>query len=404
MELFSTSWQVITTILVFLAGMVVANVLGRSFQTDPRRAMLLYVWHTIFCVIFTLYVIKNGGDATYYYADSQQGDVKFSLGTESVVFITALFSYILGLSFLGTSFAFNILGFIGLLAFDASLRCATEGKSITMRRIATLIVFLPSVSFWSAAIGKDSLSFMATGLALWAALNLRRRTRLMVLAVLIMLLVRPHIAGMIVIALTGSMLLQRKVHLGRRLALGGAALAACAVMVPVALRYAGLEANPNSNDVASYIEQRQQYNQEGGGGIDISSMSLPMQLVTYLFRPLPFEASSIFSLAGSIDNLVLLFLFLAGSWQILKRRKQVATANRTFLWLYSLFVWIILAVNTANLGISMRQKWMFTPMLIFLFITAMGKPRRAAQRNRHAVSYRIVSQAPRSLTPPFTKP
>lgn len=401
MQLIASSWQVITTLLVFLVSIIIATAISKPFRTRQRRSVLLYLWHTIFCVIYALYVIKYKGDALYYYQESLNASTAFSLGTESISFITIFFTRVLGLSFLGTFFAYSIFGFMGLLAFDASLRAATAGKSRNMRRFATVIVLLPSISFWSSAIGKDSLAFMATGFALWAALNLKHRTWLMIVAILTMLLVRPHIAGIMIVALAASQLIQRGIPMRRRLLLGGTALAASAVMVPLALNYAGLVSDPTSSDVVSYIEQRQQYNQEGGGGIDISSMSLPMQLITYLFRPLPFEASSLFSLAASVDNVVLLLMFLVGGRQILKRRKPALKGNRTFLWLYSLLAWVILAVNTANMGISMRQKWMVAPMLIFLLISLMGKPRRAPQRPQHATASKTVKQLPPYNAPPF---
>src|SRR5690606_24415998 len=124
-----------------------------------------------------------------------KGGVEFSFGTAAVSYITIFFASILGLSFLGTFVAYSLFGYIGLMAFDASLRIATENKSRYIACVATLIVFLPSVSFWTSAIGKDALSFMSAGLILWAALKPARRTWLIVMSVLIMLLVRPHMAG-----------------------------------------------------------------------------------------------------------------------------------------------------------------------------------------------------------------
>ena len=278
----------------------------------------------------------------------------------------------------GTFLVFQIFGFIGLLAFDASLREVTKYKSRQIRRLATLIVFLPSISFWSAAIGKDSLSFMAMGLALWAAMKLKRRVLLMVIAVLVMLFVRPHIAGMMVIGLAGSIVFQRRTPILQRLFFGAAAIAATAVLVPLGLNYAGVGENASSSDVMSYIEGREGQNLQGGSSVDIANMSFPMKLFTYLFRPMPFEANSIFALLASVDNIILLFLFIAGIRATLKKKlpAQFAEHNRMFLWIYCFLVWIILALTTANLGIAMRQKWMFAPMLIFLLISLIGKERK----------------------------
>ena len=116
---------------------------------------------------------------------------------------------------------------------------------------------------------------------------------------------------------------------------------------------------------------------EGGAGdIDLTQMSLPLQLFSYLFRPLPFEARSLTSLAASLDNLILLFIFVLGGWKMLTMRDIKFSENRQFLWIFSISSWSILAVTTANLGISVRQKWMFTQMLIYLLNSVIGRKRK----------------------------
>jgi hypothetical protein len=110
-------------------------------------------------------------------------------------------------------------------------------------------------------------------------------------------------------------------------------------------------------------------------------MSAPMQLFTYLFRPLPFEAHNVSALAASLDNVMLLLLFIMGGWGLFRKRLtgQLLNHNRIFLWAYCLATWLILAMTTANLGIAVRQKWMFAPMLIFLLISVIGRKRNIAQ-------------------------
>lgn len=382
MDASSPTWQFISAELVMVFGVFVARYAAMAFKTTFRRSLLLYAWHTLFCIIAVRYLMSNGGDAIDYYQHAISRNIEFSAGTAAIGFITILFASVLKLSFFATSLVFQIPGFIGLLAFDASLRAATAGKHRYIRLLAMLIVFLPSMSFWSASIGKDSLSFMATGFALWAALNLRRRVWLMAIAVAVMLMVRPHVAGMIVMALAGSYIIKPKVPLSRRLLLGGAALLASVLIVPYALGYAGVGEDANLADVAAYIQQRQQMDEMGTTSVDLASMSPPMQLFTYLFRPLPFETGSFFGFVSSLDNVVLLLLCVIGVWNIVRRRRPAAAGNRTFMWMYVFLAWSILAVTTPNLGISLRQKWMFAPILIFLLVSLIGKVRAATPRRQ----------------------
>ena len=372
-----TPVQLFLSVLVFLLGLMSAFSFSAFFGLKKSRSLTLYLWHTSFCFIYVSYILSFGGDALGYYNSSLYSDVEFSLGTHAVRFLVSFLSQGVGLSFLGCSMVFQIFGFIGLLAFDGALREVTWDKSRNIRFLATLIVFLPSISFWSSGLGKDSLSFCAMGLALWAALSLKSRWWLLVVAMLIMLLVRPHMAGMLGLGLAGSFMFQRGIPLPQRFVLGSIAIVAAAYLVPLGLNYAGVGQDAGAEEIMQYIEGRQGHNLKGGGAVDISGMSPPAQMFTYLFRPTLVEARNLLSLAAAMDNTILLFLFIAGGWALIRKPlpASLATHNRMFLWIYSLLAWLILAMTTANLGIALRQKWMFAPLLIFLLISIIGRPR-----------------------------
>ena len=370
---FSTPWHFISLMFVLLFGSVFALTIRHYFFCGIGRTLLLYCWHALFSIVYAIYVVNNGGDAMGYYRHSLAPDIELALGTRAVEVFTSFLTQGLGLSLLGCFFVFNIFGFIGFLAFDASLRSIVADKSKNIRLLATLIVFLPSVSFWSAGVGKDAISFMAVGLALWASLDLSKRTILMFFSVLLMLVVRPHMAGLMIMGLAASFVSQKGMPLLQRLILGFISLGVLAILVPFALNYAGVGENVDADKLGAYIDERQGYNQDGGGGVDISSMSLPMQLFTYMFRPLPFEAHSIASLMASLDNMILLYLFVVGSYFLIKTKltPDLKLHNRVFMWYYLCGSWIVLSLTTANLGIAVRQKWMIAPILIFLFLSVI---------------------------------
>lgn len=380
MPLFETTLDLLGIFLVVILGAGVCFALARSFNLTASRALVLYAWHTLFSIIYALYVANFGGDMLGYYRAAQDGFVEFDVGTRGIEFITMILYEFIALSFLGMGLFFGIFGTIGLMAFDASMRHVTRFSSNNIKRLATLIVFLPSVSFWSAGMGKDALSFMAVGLALWASMHLGRRMLLMVVAIAVMLLVRPHIAGLMVMGVAVAFIFDKKSAVWQKLILGVVAIGAAGSMVPFAMQYSGLAEGANSSDVMDYIEGRQGYNTEGGGGVDIANMSLPMQMFTYLFRPFPFEAHSIPALAASVDNMILLYLFVAGIMAMLKGVRWHPDLNRYFILAYSTGTLLILSMTTANLGIAMRQKWMFVPLLIVLLISFLGRSKGSKNR------------------------
>lgn len=327
---------------------------------------MLYLW----------YLLKSGGDAIEYFRNAQLWTGEVGIGTSSIIALSGLLASGLGLSILGVFLTFNIFGQVGLLGFAASLREATAGATWRIRALATVIVFLPSVSFWSSALGKDAISFMATGLALWSSLKLSRRGALMTFSICAMFLVRPHMAGIMTMAITIAFLIDSHAPAFKKLLLAVGAGGAAAVLIPFALHYAGVGEVVSAESITEYIDKRQSYNTEGEASVNIASMSLPMQLFTYLFRPMLFEVRGVFSFAASIDNVILLGLFVFGGLALLRGRRTGLGENRIFMWTYALGSWLVLAMMTANLGIALRQKWMFAPMLIFLLISVIGRRRR----------------------------
>jgi hypothetical protein len=358
--------------IVFLIGMYIVVVLAKHFSITRKRALFLYCWHAGFSIVYLVYSLSNPADASAYYNLSLVNSYAFSGVSDFVYWLTKLFSVRLGLDYLGVFLVYNIVGSIGLISFFASLKQASVGRRMWVRRLSLLVVLLPSVSFWSAAIGKDAIAFMAAGLSLWAALNMGGRLKLMAFAVFAMFLVRPHVAGMMIIALLIASFFDPALTRRRKVFLFGITTGVAISLIPFAIRYAGLS-SLDIEAILAYINLRQSYNQAGGGGIDISSMGLPLQLFTYLFRPLPYEASTLFQLASSMDNLVLLFICAAGGLGLLKGRRPLVSANWVFLWVFVVGCWLMLAVTTANLGISVRQKWMFAPMLVFLLVSITGR-------------------------------
>lgn len=370
------SWQVMSCFLVFLLGVGLSLFAGRRFGLTYKASAGLYFWHLIFSIVYAVYVNVYGGDAVAYYLESNSGNLGFYFGTSALRLFTSLFTYYAGMSFLGVSLFFNLIGTVGLLAFYGSLRVVVEGHGLWARRLALLIVLLPSVNFWSSAIGKDSVTFMCVGLVLWASMEFQRRYLAIFISIAIVFVIRPHMAGFMTLAFCLMLAANSQISMRYRLFLGVAGSVAAIFMVPLVLHYVGLSGQPDLADVAAYLDQRQTYNLTGGGAIDISSMSLPVKMFTYLFRPLPFEAHSLFQLASSIDNVLLLLVFILAAPQLIKLRIGRYLKCRTFLWSYSLVSWVVLAYATANMGISARQKWMFLPMFLLLFMSEIGARRK----------------------------
>lgn len=359
--------------ILFIFFLILSLKLGYFFKINFKISLALYLWHTIFCLLYFWFALNFGADSNKYYIRALYDPfVEFNFGTSFIVLLTRFFYNIFGLGYLDQFLIHGFIGYIGLLAFAGAIRQAIWNKTRAIKLLGWLLVFLPSVSFWTTGLGKDAISFFAIGLVLWAALNIDKRKILLFFAIITMFLVRPHIAVVILIAFIFSLVFDKRINIYSKIFFGIFSISGAAIILPIMLNYIGLSEASDLSDVDSYVDKRQNSNLSGGSSLDISSMSLPMQMMTYLFRPLPFEAHTLLALLASFDNLVLLILSIFGLFSFLNKNRPSVESNRIFLWVYFFICLSVLAMTTANLGIAMRQKWMFVPVFIFLLLSIIG--------------------------------
>ena len=229
---------------------------------------------------------------------------------------------------------------------------------------------------------------MAASLMIWSISNSNSQVRFIpaFLAVFVMFWVRPHIAGVMVLAFFVSLVISRKIRFMQRVVLGMVAGVAIAIIVPVALQYGGVAEDTTLSDFGTLLDKRQSQYAGVGSGIDLSTMSFPMQIVTYLFRPLPFEAHNVSSFISSIDNVILLLVFLFGLAAVYKNHYIINNSGMKLMLLYFSGGLLVLALNSGNLGIAVRQKWMILPAILFVFLNAMSR-----RHKNHRVSGKYVT-------------
>jgi len=389
-SLIENIWDSISIVAVLIVGCYLISISAKYFNATKVRALSLYIWHSFFCFayIFTTSII--GGDSIWYYTESLIQKNVFSFGTTSTLYFTTLLTVGFGLNYISTFLVYNIIGTIGLIAIDASLRHVTKNKSSFVKSLSLFIVLVPSMSYWSSAIGKDSIQFMATGLLLWSSIDFKKRNLMFLISIFIMFVVRPHICGIAVVAFTFSIFIINSISFTKKFTYLAICLVFLLSAVPFILGYVNWDSSISIDSITEYVKQRQGYNLDGGGSVDIRKMNLPYQLFTYLFRPLPYEAHSTLALISSIDNALLLTVFILSALSIIFLKIKNfnlnhPTENRYFLLIFSLGLLLMLALTTANWGIAARQKWMVMPILLyfgFLFIRVSGSKKTKVKKTK----------------------
>lgn len=391
--MFESLNEFVLSAITVLSGGIVAVLVGRWLNLRSPMVVLLYAWHTALGYFFSSYVLINGGDAWDYYQHARFDFVQPTLGTEFVTWVTSI-PVSLGFTYWPLAFVYNAIGAIGLVFFYAALRetlSSAPGGGFA-RLLVLICAFIPSLSFWTAGIGKDAPAFLAVGIFLWSALAFGKRQMAAAIAVLIMLPVRPHIAALMVLSVAAGTLLLKDVRASIKFGMGAIAAAAAVFAIPLALFYSG---TTRFASIADYISDRQGQNMEGGSSVDISTMNPVLRVFSYLYRPLPGEASGIDQFAASIENLILIALTAIGLIAIF--RAGFIRIFRTFSipMLYGLACLGLLSQVTANLGLATRQKWMLVPALMLVVVGAWAAMKDRAETNRRQFRLPGAPQAAR---------
>lgn len=363
-------YQLILTIFIVLFGLLLSLVIGAKKIVDVKYIVFIYFWHTLFSFLYWYQSLTNTADAIKYFLKSFTLELNLSPGTRFAESVSYIITQIFDSNYLNTTLVSNWFGSIGLVL----LYLVLKKYLYALNKYWVFILFLPSMSFWSAGLGKDSISFMATCLFIYGIIESKRSTLMLSIAFLSMFMVRPHVAFMMLASFVIYFIIRSKVHLIVKIITLPSILAGIVFASGFVIEYVGLE-DASLGGIDGYIDQRQSYNQGGGSSLDISSMSYPMQMFTYIFRPLPFEAHNMLALITSIENTLLLILFL---YIVLKSNfnfKYWFQDKNLWLFTYFFLTCTILAVTTPNLGIASRQKWMFMPILIYLLIYTYYKYR-----------------------------
>lgn len=357
---------------------------------DHRILDLLYFYHMIMSLVFYLYIRTNGGDAIGYWEQTREHDFTEIAHmmfleqdtTASLWFFTHLPSKILGLDFFTGCMIFGVIGYIGLLYLYLIIKKLFPLNQFLSRvkilnfSIFPTLLFLPNFHFWSGGIGKDTLVFFAISIVMYSLLSFRKYFFLLLLGVLISYFIRPHITLMIFTGFGVAFLLKSNLMKYQKFFL---ILFASILFFPLlskVLEFVKIEeATLESFDKFS-SHKSEALASEANSGIDLAGLPYPLQVLTFLYRPLFFDARNILSLLASIENLVWITLSL----NFFNNNPFRTFKKSHFLILGSFLFWLIGALTFApvmsNLGIIIRERNMFLPAFILFAIAGLANTKK----------------------------
>lgn len=274
---------------------------------------------------------------------------------------------------------FAFFGYIGFLYFYIFFKEQIRFKHKWMNfDLVTIIFFLPNLHFWSSSFGKGSIIFMGIGLFFFGIGKIHTRWVAILIGSLVIYHVRPHIMMVILVSSAiGFMFTNKGISTSlRMLFLAGVAIAFFFIYRDV-LSMVGIDEEEFLTQGLDLTHRATELTKTTSG-VDITSYSLPLQVFTFLYRPLFFDAPGMLGLIVSFENvfylLITLKIFnLKGFRFLLTGNFLVKTAFFSFL-----TVTIALAQISGNLGLAIRQKSQVMILFLFVIISFLDKQKLLA--------------------------
>lgn len=420
-------------VIVFIGGVVFAAVGWKMRRPGdaawlPRWIMIGFVAKvagTIARYLMVTVVYHEGlGDSYQYYRAGVSIAEAFangealvttgyaSFGTQVLEMITGGFFIVFTPDFLGGFMMFTCFAFAGQIMFYAAFRRWAEPTQL--KPYAILIFLLPTYAFWPSSIGKDAIVvFCLGGAAYFIARLLDRYEFKWVLAlapfVLLLGLVRIHIAALVVAAMLGTTIIAKArgkpdlMRTFRRFAIIGVSAAAGLVALRLFPDIFGFDFSSTEGVdtfAADVVRRTSKSGTIAEGGAVTSPLDVPGAIALALFRPWILEANEIQHYFAALETTFLAGLTLwrlramIGNW-----RSWRSNAYLVFCTIYVLGFSIAFSV-IRNLGIIARQRGQILALFLVI-ICAMGLP---AKREERTAVPQVPAPPPPTPSPALTRP
>lgn len=346
-------------------------------------SLLLLLEHLLFTYLYYVYSLNNIADSTLYYISahssySSWSETSFVNGTAFIELLLFPLIHYFGLTYFACFFIFSFFSLLGIFKLFKIV------LDINRFRVSNwyYLFLLPGLHFWTVAVGKDSLIFYAICSLLYCY-YFKKKWFNYIIPMLLIGIIRFYIFAFIGVALFLSLLfLSKKIKIRGKIFLG-LVFAVCIFLIsPYFFK------SINVDGVKSIAEQQQiiaAANMGGGGAIDLTNSNIIVKFLSYLFRPLIFEARNVQGLFAAFENIIWMVIFYKLFIGI--KRKALFKDHETFFW-FSFTSILTIALPAAyilsNLGIASRQKVMVIPFLfvtLFMIISYNNRQRKLNLKN-----------------------
>ncbi|NNT72564.1 hypothetical protein HKT18_10080 [Flavobacterium sp. IMCC34852] len=346
------------------------NIAALLFSKPYKGYAILFFYHLLFIVLaYQLRVSRTVSDAHLYWGKTldfnQYSWFDFAnYGAKFMVFINYPLVQ-LGFPFWSGFLLYGIIGFFGILKWmqwtDLVLKDRFVYKGFDLMY---LLFFMPNLHVWTSSIGKEALVFWGIASVVFGLTTQRYKSVGFIVGSLVVLIIRPHVALMLLAAISLGLLFEKKISLKKRITIAGISFIGVLVLLYFVLQITNINywdwKRINYFNEYSILSFR-----HSGSYVPMLDYNYGYRWFSFHFRPLFFDADTGIKYVASLENLLTLLIFIAALFLALKfYRKIQYTLEMKTVFLFTFIASALYIERYANLGIFMRTKIMFHPFLI----------------------------------------
>jgi hypothetical protein len=385
----------------FFAGLVGAFFLTFIILLLPfkHKNIVLLAWIAKLFIVFVvdyLFESRYPVDAHYYFAIALEDPVfipKPFAGIDNIVVLISYLTTFLYPSYRLCVVVFAFAGFMAQYIFYRSAARLADGES---KKLLIVLLFFPSVIFWSHILGKEPVVFLMIAVYFAGMVYFCRGYPLKAISLLLLsfagfFFLRFWLAGILGISFVLSCYLNRNVKWVPKIIAAVSITVICFFIIKTGLERFHVG---NLNQYFELIELSSPISPDEGRAWHIEAfpfktylLSMPHLMFTNLFRPLIFEAKRITHLLAGIENTVLLIYFLISLWHFLKY-KLLKNPGVTIM-LIHIIIWSAAysSLSIQSLGIAVRYKLQVLPfILVFIYLSFYYRKKANEEANVEMIS------------------
>jgi hypothetical protein len=345
---------------------------------ERKFLVFLFLYHIVFTLLAYKFIAIHKGDSNGYWAKTfdinQYSWIDFiGLNTNFILFLNYPLIK-LGFPFWFGFLLYSTIGFLGILKFIQWANLAL-GDSFKFKGINLLylVFLLPNLHFWTATLGKEPLVFYGIASIFYALLSKKFYTPSFIFGSLLLIIIRPHVALMLLLAIAFVFLFQRKYVLKTRVFFFLIFFSLISILLYLSLQLSHIK----------YLNwaRIQYFNQYSILSFKNSGSYVPMleynyfhRIFVFNFQPLFFDANTIFSWLASFENVLVLLIHFTALLFVIKFYNKI----NIYEWMKIVFVFVLISSlvyvqRYANLGIFMRTKIMFQPFILIALFSIVKK-------------------------------